>query len=69
MTQKMKKLIVLSRLTAFILQGYFKRILAPRQEPYSDRQALPVLGYAQFSLKSANKNTNKTQIDGCLVPL
>jgi hypothetical protein len=68
MTQKMKKLIVLSRLTAFILQGYFKHILA-RQEPYSCLQALPVLGYAQFSLKSANKNTNKTQIDWCLVPL
>ena len=33
MTQKMKKLIVLSRLTAFILQGYFKRILAPDRNP------------------------------------
>ena len=29
----MKKLIVLSRLTAFILQGYFKRILAPDRNP------------------------------------
>jgi len=43
--------------------------MVPRQEPYSGLQALPVLGYAQLILKSTNKNTNKTQIDWCLVPL